>query len=357
MKITVSENKHELEKQAYEMVSKYLLNKDNIVIMPDGHVGKGSMVGFTYIGDKSENHPQIIGGDIGCGVFCKSFTLVNSSEEINLQNLDEFVKKAINTKGRINSCYEINELRFCNNKQKINEYIQECATLGGGNHFIELAQSKDNPNEYHLLVHTGSRLLGKDIEHYYSSLLKEDDTEQNRANYANDMNIAVKYAKINREMIAESIVEFINCNTKVQITDKFHTIHNFMENINGELIIRKGAIPAYKNTISVIPLNMSYGSLIVETIVDNKDWNYSLPHGAGRLISRSKIKEINRELNNDDLSVLMMNENCKEVYSSTAKDALSELSNAYKDPKEIIGCLDGRVKIIKWLIPIYNCKN
>ena len=309
--------------------------KDNqIRIMPDTHAGKGCVVGTTMT-IKDKIVPNLVGCDIGCGMSAIKL----KEKEINYTELDEIIHKYVQRECNIHNEIKqnFNELNNIIAPININNALKSIGTLGGGNHFIEC--DKDNEENLWLVIHTGSRHLGIEVCEYYqnlayerlkekenggslkdknSSLMKEhkkqgrqkeiqtalkklaNDYIKNKPripkelaclegndmqNYLHDMSIVQKYAKKNREIIADSIIK----NMRLTVIENFDTIHNYIDIDN--MILRKGSISAQNGEKVIIPMNMRDGSLICIG-KGNPDWNYSAPHGAGRILSRSKAKQV-----------------------------------------------------------------
>ena len=366
----------------------------NIRIMPDTHAGMGCVIGFTSdLSDKVI--PNIVGVDIGCGMM----TVKLGKIQLNLRDLDNIIHKYIPSgknvhEGRIAKFSKLQDL-YCYRELKETKRIEKSiGTLGGGNHFIEL--NKDDDDNIYLVIHSGSRNLGKQVADYYQNLaielhsgkeeyynkkekiikeykeqgkrkliqsaLKELDKEYKYKNpnypkelcfltgrfkerYLHDMQICQEYANLNRKIMANIILDKL-FNKDLSYFKYFQTVHNYIN--FDDSIIRKGSVSAYKGEILLIPINMRDGSLICVG-KGNSDWNYSAPHGAGRLMSRNKAKEL---LNIDDFKSTM-----KDVYSTTVNEStLDEAPMAYKSMEEIIDNIHDTVEIIKIIKPIYNFK-
>ena len=300
-----------------------------IRIMPDVHSGKGCTIGTTMtIQDKAV--PNIVGVDIGCGML----TINVGKGDIDFEKLDEaahYIPSGMNVWEGRKEKFDLEALRCYRELINTKWLEKSLGTLGGGNHFIEVDEAT-NGTKY-LIIHTGSRNLGKQVAEIYQQLAvdlnKGKETyfqqreeiirtykEQGRRNeiqaaldeiawvkrkatipedlchlygsffedYLHDVEICQRFAKRNREMIAEIILE----KTGLTGTDAFHTIHNYIA--VDEMILRKGAIAAHKGEKVLIPINMRDGSVIALG-KGNPEWNYSAPHGAGRVMSRSKAKE------------------------------------------------------------------
>lgn len=363
-----------------------------IRIMPDVHAGAGCVIGFTA-DLKDKVVPNIVGVDIGCGV--KVVKLKNKN--IDLEKLDNVIKEKVPSGFNIHSCTTIkfNKVKemYCyrnlDNTKRINRSI---GTLGGGNHFIEI--DKDSCENYYLIIHTGSRNLGKQVASIYQNLavdlhkgkgelfkqkecLIEQYKKENRKSeiqtalkkltkefveeelvipkelcyltgehkdrYLHDMHICQDYASLNRDIISNIIISSMD----FEIDYEFETVHNYLNFKDN--IIRKGAISAYKDEKLLIPLNMRDGC-ILGTGKGNSDWNYSAPHGAGRLMSR---KEAFSKLSLNDFKKSMC-----DIYSTTVNETtLDEAPMAYKNKEYILKNINNTVDIIDILKPIYNYKH
>lgn len=324
---------------------------ENIRIMPDAHYGAEVCVGFTAK-VKDAIDPRAVGVDIGCGML---IVPMSDKFQFNPPTLDEVVREYVPSRFNVSnrasneSQYLIGQLKCFDNLRNKEHLYKSMGTLGGGNHFVEIGQDEDN-NQY-LIIHSGSRNLGKQIADYYTSLMENEQllTGANKENYLHDMNIAVKWATLNREKMAHTILTKYGIQNYIAdylIKEGFTTIHNYID-INTN-IIRKGAISAEKGQLVLIPFNMRDGSIIA-TGKGNTDWNCSGPHGAGRVLSRSKAKK--------ELDLETFKSEMKEVYStSVSESTLDESPMAYKDKDIILDAVKDTVHIIKYLKPIYNFK-
>lgn len=359
--------------------------KDCIIrIMPDTHAGAGCTIGTTMT-IKDKLCVNLVGVDIGCGM-----RVVNLGKvAIDFEKLDNFIRDNIPNGQNINDSYEksngweerLKQLK-CYKKINKDRALKSIGTLGGGNHFIEI-DSDEEGNRY-LIIHTGSRYLGKQVAEYYHNLAYEQLTSNSKnkqaiiqklkkegkekeireallklktpkikkdlaylqgkdlEDYLHDMKIVQDYAKANREKIAEKIVSFIG----IREVSMFETIHNYIDLEN--MILRKGAISSQKNEVVLIPLNMRDGCIIGKGL-GNADWNYSACHGAGRIMSRSKAKEM--------ISLEEFKETMQGVWStSVKKETLDESPMVYKPKKEIVENLKESIEIIKIIKPLYNFK-
>ena len=328
-----------------------IAESSKIRIMPDVHPGKGSVVGMTMtLADKAA--PGLVGVDIGCGME----VLCVRPKRLELQQLDKIVKTKIpsgmnirTTPHRFAEKSKIENLR-CARHIQIDKALLSIGTLGGGNHFIELDKSE---NGYYLIIHSGSRHLGVEVERYYH----EHAYAQTRdivpyefaylegemfEDYLHDMAIVQDFAEINRQAIADEIVKHL----KFTVTDNFSTIHNYID--TEKKILRKGAISAMDEERIIIPLNMRDGCLLCMGR-GNADWNFSAPHGAGRAYTRT-----------DTLMAFTLSQYKKEmngIYSSSiSRGTLDECPMAYKDPQTIINAINPTAEIIEVIKPVYNYK-
>ena len=358
-----------------------------IRIMPDVHAGKGCTIGTTMtIHDKAV--PNVVGVDIGCGMY----TVNLGKAEIDFEKLDEaahFVPSGKNVWEGRQEKFDLTELRCYRSLRDTKRLERSLGTLGGGNHFIEVDQTEDGTK--YLVIHTGSRNLGKQVAEIYQHLAvdlnkgKETYFEQRDAiireykatgrrkeiqaalqaiswnmrettipedlcylygkyleDYLHDVEICQKFATRNREKIAEILLT----RTGLEGRDGFHTIHNYID--TDEMILRKGAIAAHAGEKVLIPINMRDGSVLAIG-KGNPEWNYSAPHGAGRILSRTSAKE---KLNMEEYRETM-----KGIYTTSVNEAtLDEAPMAYKSLEDIIDVIRESVDIIDIMKPIYNFK-
>ena len=376
------------KEQIKTLLNQKFTKDSNIAIMPDCHAGKGCVIGTTMT-IKDTIVPNLVGVDIGCGML----TINLGNIDINLPELDNFIHNNIPCglnvyDHEVESNIDITKL-ICyeqlNNKKRLHSSI---GTLGGGNHFIEI-DIDDEGNKY-LVIHSGSRNLGLQVcEHYQNTAIKNEildfyndlkkDIETMKMNgfnleiesyvkmktnefnkkhitslaalknkdyddYLFDMDICQKFASENRLAIAKKILQFLNID--LNNLNYFETVHNYI-NMN-DMILRKGAISAYEGEIVLIPINMKDGSIIGKG-KSNKDYNYSAPHGAGRILSRSKAF---KELSLDDFKKVM-----EGIYSTTInQETLDESPFVYKNIDDILINIKDTVDVIKIIKPIYNFK-
>lgn len=328
-----------------------------IRIMPDCHAGVGCVIGFTGdLGDMVV--PNLVGVDIGCGVYVVELGKV----EVDLKRLDQTIHKYIPAgmethKSSLMPFPALNDLYSFNKLKDTKRIERSIGTLGGGNHFIEL--NIDDQKNLYLVIHSGSRNLGKQVADYYqllavelskkhTRLQPEHDktlcflTDEPRKRYLHDMNICQHYAALNRETIANIILEQMALIPK----NCFHTIHNYIN--FDDNIIRKGSVAAYAGEKLIIPINMRDGSILALG-KGNPEWNYSAPHGAGRVLSRRKAKET---ILMDDYKRSM-----EGIYSTSVnKHTLDESPMAYKPLGEILANIKEAVDVLTIIKPIYNFK-
>ena len=382
------------ENEAWEQVKKlanYSAYDNSIIrIMPDAHAGKGCTVGTTMTLHGMVT-PNLVGVDIGCGVLVVNLGNI----EIDFEKLDKTIKRFVPAGFDIHEQAwgkddELEDL-ICFNSIDYSRAIHSIGTLGGGNHFVSIEQSQTNGDKY-LVIHTGSRNLGVQVCKFYQDLAfkklnemseikkqvsneviakckvegrqKDIPTELKKAlanikkpsadkelahlegddfnNYIWDMEIVQRFAALNRATIAKIILQKMGWKE----LDRFETIHNYIDTKN--MILRKGSISAQAGEKVIIPMNMRDGSLICIG-KGNPDWNYSAPHGAGRLMSRNKAKSA--------ISLTDFEKSMKGIYSTTvSRSTIDESPMAYKNMDEIVRCVEPTVDIVDIIKPLYNFK-
>lgn len=372
------------EYEAYEQVKKLCNSEayqnETIRIMPDAHAGKGCTVGTTMtITDKVT--PNLVGVDIGCGML----TVILKDKDINLGRIDEVITNSIpsgfNVHEKSMKAFNFDKLR-CKKHVGIERASLSIGSLGGGNHFIEVGKSTEG--KLYLIIHSGSRKLGGDVCKYYQDKAFQNANEMSKVkaemvrslkaqgrekeidfelkkiqkpsadkdlafltgkdfdDYMNDMSIVQNFASLNRETMAAIIIKEMS----LQEFHRFETIHNYID--FKRMILRKGAVSAEAREMLLIPINMRDGSLLCIG-KGNEEWNYSAPHGAGRLMSRSKAKQA--------IGMKEFAESMNGVYtSSVSTETLDEAPQAYKSMEEIINAIGDTVEVIGVIKPIYNFK-
>ena len=361
--------------QIRELCNQEFTKGSVIRIMPDAHLGAGCTIGTTMtVTDKIV--PNLVGVDIGCGIE----TIRLKQREMDLERLDQIIHRSIpagfNIRKREHRYVEnidFNRL-VCKNHVNLKRARLSIGTLGGGNHFIEV--NRDEDGALYLVVHSGSRHLGKQVADHYQKLAYTELTKgageygqgkkkgrrgvkqktgpgkisrhlaylegESYDNYLHDMKIIQRYASYNRKAIVDEIINRMGLEVEEQLT----TIHNYID--LDSMILRKGAISAREGEKIIIPINMRDGSLLCIG-KGNKDWNYSAPHGAGRLMSRREARRV--------LDLKEFKESMKGIYTTTAnRSTLDECALAYKPMDEIINNIQDAAEVIAILTPIYNFK-
>lgn len=380
-----------IEETAIEQIRRmcdYDFTRDcKICIMPDVHAGKGCTIGTTMtIRDKAV--PNVVGVDIGCGMY----TVRLHEREVDFARLDaaaHYIPSGMKVWEGRQAPFDLETLKCFREIKDTRRLQRSLGTLGGGNHFIEVDRASDGA--LYLIIHTGSRNLGKQVAEYYQNLavqlnqgremyfkkrdaliaeykatgrrkeiqaalkaLKWEDQPltvpedlcflygEYLQDYLHDVEICQQFARRNRELIADILM----ARSGLTGGEAFHTIHNYID--TDEMILRKGAIAAHKGEKVLIPINMRDGSVLAMG-KGNPDWNYSAPHGAGRVMSRGTAREA---LSMDDYQAAMAG-----IYSTSINPStIDEAPMAYKSLEDIIGIIGDSVDIIDIMKPIYNFK-
>ncbi len=358
-----------------------------IRIMPDVHAGKGCTIGTTMtIADKAV--PNVVGVDIGCGMY----TVDLGRAEIDMKEMDaaaHFIPSGYDVWEGRQERFDLTALRCYRELRDTRRLERSLGTLGGGNHFIEIDLAADGTK--YLIIHSGSRNLGKQVAELYQRLavdlntgkeeyfvkrdaliaeykasgrraeidgaLKELRWNKRRGtipedlcfvygkyldDYLRDVELCQRFARRNRERMAEIIVGRLG----LEAGAAFHTVHNYID--TGEMILRKGAIAAHKGEKVLIPINMRDGSVLAVG-KGNPEWNDSAPHGAGRTMSRTAAKA---RLDMDEYRREMAG-----VYTTSVSEAtLDEAPMAYKSLDDIVDAIRESVDVVEVLKPIYNFK-
>jgi RNA-splicing ligase RtcB len=376
--------------QIQRMCDTEMTRGSRIRIMPDVHAGKGCTIGTTMtITDKAV--PNVVGVDIGCGMY----TVKLGKVDIDFEKVDEachIIPSGFDTWEGVKWPFDLTELRCYRELRDAKRLNKSLGTLGGGNHFIEIDAAEDGTK--YLVIHSGSRNLGKQVAEIYQTLAVDLDKgigeyleardelirtykEQGRRteiqaalkdlynlkyhegpmtmpedlcylsgqyleDYLHDVEICQRFARRNREKMAEILLE----KNGLSAGESYHTIHNYID--TDEMILRKGSIAAHKGEKVLIPINMRDGSVLAIG-KGNPEWNYSAPHGAGRLMSRSAAR--------NNLSMDEYKESMKGIYTSSVCEAtIDEAPMAYKSLEDIIDVIKESVEIIDVMKPIYNFK-
>ncbi|MGP6139474.1 RtcB family protein [Jeotgalibaca sp. A127] len=328
-----------------------------IRIMPDTHIGKGAVVGTTMtFTDKIV--PNVVGVDIGCGMLVAELGDIELGKN-DFKALDDVIRKVIpsGTGIRQKPHFFLNEANLEALTVKLSDIDRvqrSIGTLGGGNHFIEVNQ--DEKGSYYLDIHSGSRSLGQEVANYHQQRAvsywnqKKPDFDMDFAylekdemnTYLNDMAIAQHYAHLNRKAMMQEITTAMDW----EPVRTFDVVHNYVDIANR--IIRKGAISSQNGEEVIIPINMRDGSILAIG-KGNPDWNYSAPHGAGRLLSRTQARKM---LKMNDFQQAM-----KGIYTTSVRKAtLDEMPDAYKPMAEILAKTAATVMVKAILKPVYNFK-
>ena len=358
-----------------------------IRIMPDAHAGIGCTIGTTMtVTDKVV--ANLVGVDVGCGML----TVDLGRGSLDLPEIDaacHVVPSGMKVWDGRKKSFDLTELRCYRDLKDTKRLERSIGTLGGGNHFIEVDVASDGTN--YLVIHSGSRNLGLQVANHYQNLavdlhrgkgeyyakrdaliaeykaagrrneihdalkeLKWTERElkvprdlcwlegQYMQDYLHDIEVCQRFARLNRETIAEEIVGMCGLHDR----DAFHTIHNYID--VDEMILRKGAIAAHKDELVLIPLNMRDGSVLARGR-GNEDWNFSAPHGAGRLMSRTAAR--------NTLSVDEYKDAMAGIYTTSVGEAtIDEAPAAYKSVEDIIGPISEAVDVVEVMRPIFNFK-
>ena len=382
-----------IEEEAIEQIRNmcdYALTEGSRVrIMPDVHAGKGCTIGTTMtVIDKA--CPNIVGVDIGCGMYTVKLDVADPDFKL-IDAVCHYIPSGMNVWEGRTEHFDLTDLKCYRELKDTKRLERSLGTLGGGNHFIELEKASDGT--FYLIIHSGSRNLGKQVAEIYQQLaidlhmgkeeyfrqreeiirtykeqgrrkeiqtaLKQLDQEYNTQDldapkdicwlwgsyledYLHDVEICQRFARRSREKMAEIILE----RTGMKALEAFHTIHNYID--TEEMILRKGAIAAHAGEKVLIPINMRDGSVLAIGR-GNPEWNYSAPHGAGRLMSRSAAKKT--------LSMAENRESMKGIFTtSVSAETLDEAPMAYKSLEDIIDVIRDSVDIIEVMKPVYNFK-
>ncbi len=360
-----------------------------IRIMPDVHAGAGCTIGTTMT-IRDAVAPNLVGVDIGCGME----TIRIKNRHIELEKLDKLILEKIpsgyEVRKKPHSLCEQIDLEQLRCKKEARLDLRRAAlslgTLGGGNHFIEADQ--DQEGKLYLVVHSGSRHLGLEVAQYYQeqayrelngntkkdekaliatyraqgrkkeieralkALKKQIKTSVPKSlayctgalmeDYIHDMKLVQQFAMLNRKAMMDELIRGM----KLKVEEEFTTIHNYIDTDAG--ILRKGAVSAKKGEKLLIPINMRDGSLLCVG-KGNEEWNFSAPHGAGRLMSRAQAKKT--------WTVSEFKKQMKGIYTTSVNGAtLDECPMAYKGMEDIVRNIGDTAEIVKVIRPVYNFK-
>jgi len=341
--------------QIQHLLDQEFVAGSKIRVMPDAHAGMGCTIGTTMtIVDKVV--PNLVGVDIGCGME----TALLADKRLELGQLDKAIHQYIpsgfdtrTTPHHFNDEIDLTALR-CAKHVDLNRAVLSIGSLGGGNHFIEL--DKDEEGGLYLVVHSGSRNLGKQVCDHYQNAAADSLGRTGKGadrvlayvegslfdDYLFDMAIIQRYADLNRRAIMKEMQKRV----KFRVAEQFTTVHNYID--LESMILRKGAISAKAGERVLIPMNMRDGSLICVG-KGNADWNYSAPHGAGRVMSRTAAKE--------RITLTQYEKAMQGIYSSTVnRNTIDEAPFAYKPMEEILANIGETAEVAKTIRPLYNFK-
>ena len=375
--------------QIQDVCDQRIFAGSKIRIMPDVHAGVGCTIGTTMtVEDRAA--PNLVGVDIGCGME----TVKLAEKELDFAKLDQIIRTRIpagenvrTTPHPLTAKLDLNTLQ-CLPAVNAERAILSVGTLGGGNHFIEI--DRDEEGFLYLVVHSGSRYLGVQTASYYrkkgwnalinlSAESRRELIERYRAegrsseieqglkelsesfaaptdvsekfayvegtdfqDYIHDIGIVQHFASLNRQAMVQEIVNGMGFHE----VECFTTIHNYID--TEHRILRKGSVSAQKGENLLIPINMRDGALICKG-KGNPEWNYSAPHGAGRILSRSAAHET--------LSMEEFRRQMEGVYTTcVAESTLDESPMAYKGLDAILTQIGPTAEVIRQIKPIYNFK-
>lgn len=379
-----------VEQKALDQIQKIIdssfSENENICIMPDVHCGRSGPIGYTQTLTNGKCCVGLIGVDISCGIY--AWKLKHNLTKPEFEKLDKVIRQNIPLgKNHRKILHRFTENVFtdhCITNVDEDALKYSVGSLGGGNHFISI--EKDSEDNQWLLIHSGSRHLGVEICDYWQNRaiethdcskackekidelkkegrLQDIETELEKIKkeyndtvdaefayvegvdfegYLHDMKIAQEYAHWNRLAMMDVIQRGMN----IKFTDEIYSVHNYIDLDN--MISRKGATSLNKDELSVIPINMQYGTLIVKG-KGNKEFNYSGPHGAGRLMSRTKAKQT---LKMEDYKASM-----KGIYTtSVSTSTIDEAPMAYKPVEAILNNIIELGDVVTTLKTVYNLK-
>ena len=384
--------------QLQTLVDQPFVENEKIRVQADTHAGAGCVIGFTQTINNGKVCPNLVGVDIGCGMYLLKLEEIKK-EDIDFDALDNYIRTHIPFgrniyDGAIARMKEITELKCFRELKDTIKFERALGSLGGGNHFLEI--DEDDDGNLYFVIHTGSRNMGKQVADYYQDLADGicnrgldayfiEKTElinkykaegrkseiqkalielkkkyQENANkvpkdlaylegshledYLHDMRICQEYAKLNRETIAKTICKFFNLD--YEKIEKFETVHNYID--LDQKILRKGSIDCSEGKRVLIPINMRDGSIIAVG-KGNPEYNYSGPHGAGRLMSRNEARA--------NIKLEDFEESMKGIFTTCVGErTLDESAFAYKAMDDILPWIKDTCEVEKIIRPIYNFK-
>lgn len=361
---------NETYSQIMRMCNEERLKDCNIAMMPDTHASAGCTVGTSIMFHGMIN-PSYVGDDIGCGM--QVYKL--KEREIDFQRLDDTIREFIPSGPRIHGYSNINSKKVhikelhCYDSLRLDTVKRSFGTLGGGNHFVEVERSADG--SLYLVIHSGSRRLGRDVAMYHQKVaffsecgytmdevkkkgLKAREIKTHIQlgssmlsgglldEYLSDMDIAVTYASESRKWMGDTLIERMG----FSVERSFTTIHNYID--SKSKILRKGAVAANEGEILIIPINMKDGSLLCRG-KGNAEWNFTAPHGAGRVLKRSEARE--------QILLEDFQEEMKGIFSTSVNQStIDESPMAYRRIDEIYNAVEPTAEVLEVLKPVYNFK-
>lgn len=414
---------NDIDKDCFTQIknlAKLPIIKGHVTILPDVHLGKGIIIGSVFL---TEHFiiPNGVGVDIGCGILCAKIKNCKKKKltDTKINNIYNKIKKRVplsfdyHEKEVFNSKDFFYNLINQNGSKIIKELVQskhvkQLGSLGGGNHFIEIVydasdivakeeeeekkiyinnnadgysngqhklQDKCDEFDVYILIHSGSRNLGKTVAEYYDMLASEESNMKrndlaylnlhnvNGQNYLMDMKVCMEYAKQNRiymmKIIEDIIYEELHC--KLDWDNSINIHHNFcnFEKVTFfdkqknkvehkfMYVTRKGSTSSKKGELGIIPGNMKVGSYIVKGKGNILSYN-SCSHGCGRLLSRTKAKQL---ISQNDFVQAM-----KGIKCDTHQKIKDEAPQAYKNLDQVLKNQNTIIDILKKLLPIINIK-
>jgi len=339
----------------------------HVALMPDAHLGKGSMVG-SVIATKNAVIPATVGVDIGCGMMAVKTPFTSGILDRKMAEFRHEIERAIpvgfnaykesvDEASRWNGWESFDDLHPKIQDRKRKSMVQ-LGTLGGGNHFIEVCL--DTEDNVWLMLHSGSRNIGKELAerhiataktlHKLNELPSPDlayfiqGTDEFKA-YWHDLDWAQQYAMKNREIMMKRLLKSFNRmfnqqkDFRPEITVNCH--HNYVsveEHFGDKVYVtRKGAINAEDGRYGIIPGSMGAKSFIIKGLGNPQSFN-SCSHGAGRKMSRTKAKS---KYTIDDLKKQTAGVECRKD-----KGVVDEIPGAYKDIEEVMRAQNDLVEIV-----------
>ena len=367
----------------YRVMSAGITENSKVRIMPDYHEGKGSVIGFTQELNKNNPRicPNVVGVDIGCRI---SAIKLSNIHNLDFEKIDNWIRANIplgaggylkdGLPNKFKNLIKKDELNLFEDAAKLIKedgqegyemkvsILNQLVSIGSGNHFIEI--NKDKNDNYWVSLHCGSRNFGLVVANIYQHHAEEyckdacelemrylDKDCKYFDRYLTCVKACQTFSEVNHRLLFHFLKDFLESEFAEKKTKDFEeyitTLHNYIDLEN--MIVRKGAISAQAGEKVLIPFNMRDGIAIC-TGRGNEDYNYSAPHGAGRILSRSQAKKL---LNLDEIKEDMKNQG---VFTTSLDYALDEAPDAYKNKDEIIKYIQPTVDIIEIVKPVYNVK-